>query len=56
MAIGISAGLDGMAINEAVTGLGSTAIDEAVGLDLGMAIVLAVVWGQTRGIRSESPD
>ena len=56
MAIGIAAGLDGMAIDEAVAGLGSTAVDEAVGLDLGMAIFLAVVWGQTRGIRPESPD
>ena len=42
-AMSIAMGLDGMGINGA-------AMDEAVGLDLSMAIVLAGVRGQTRGI------
>ena len=31
-------------------GLGGVAMGIAMGLDLGMAIGLAIVWGQTRGI------
>ena len=52
----ISAGLDGMAIDKTVAGLGGTAVDEALGLDWSMAIVLAVIRGQTRGIISSLPD
>ena len=54
--MGIAMGLDGMAIDKAITGLGGAAIDEAVGLDLSMVIILAGVWVQTRGITTGSPN
>ena len=47
--MGIATGLDGVTFNEAAAGLAGATMDEAVGLD-GMAIVLADVCGQTRGI------
>ena len=78
VAMDIATGLDGMVINEAVTGLrgvaidiamglrgmamdkaaglGGTAMDGAAGLELIIEIFLAVVQGQTRGIRLGSPD
>jgi hypothetical protein len=54
-AIDEAVGLGGMAIYEAM-GLDGMAIDEAVGLEWSMAIVLEVVQGQTRRIRTASAD
>ena len=53
--MGIATGLVGVTFDEAAAGLARSAMGEAVGLD-GMAIVLAGVWGQNRGITADSTN